>query len=100
MWGPLQHPGHVEFFRELHALRQGYHEDWMPMVKAIQHPQSLPVAPRLYAFTSLWRFHVTTSPAYQDCERHCSVTILWRWPDRQFHLAFGRLADGWVDDRP
>lgn len=72
----------------------------MPMVKAIQHLQSLPVAPRLYAFTSLWRFHVTTAPAYQDCERHCSVTILWMLAERQFHLAFGRLADGWVDDRP
>src|SRR5881394_3937289 len=33
------------------------------MARAVQHLQSLPVAPRLYAFTSLWRFHLTTSLA-------------------------------------
>jgi hypothetical protein len=27
------------------------------------------------------------------------VTIIWRSTDKQFHIAFGRLADGWVDDR-
>jgi hypothetical protein len=69
------------------------------MVRAVQHLQSLFLAPSLYAFTSLWRFHVTTAPTYQKCDRHCSVTVLWRSPERVFHLAFGRLADGWLDDR-
>jgi hypothetical protein len=69
------------------------------MVRAVQHLQSLALAPRLYAFTSLARFHLTTAPTYEECHRHCSVTILWRGRDRRFHLAFGRLADGWVEDR-
>ena len=100
MWGALQHPRHVEFYEEFHAGRQKHDEDWMPMVRTVQHLQSLAVAPRLYAFTSLWRFHLTTAPTYQECDRHCSVTVIWRWTDRRFHIAFGRLADGWVDDRP
>ena len=99
MWGALQNPRHIEFYEEFHAARQKPDEDWMPMVRAIQHLQSLAIAPRLYAFTSLWRFHLTTAPSYQECERHCSVTIIWRLSDRRFHLAFGRLANGWVDDR-
>ena len=70
------------------------------MVRAVQHLQSLPVAPSLYAFTSLWWFHLTTAPTYQECDRHCSVTVIRRWPDRRFHIAFGRLAEGWVEDRP
>jgi len=100
MWGALQHPRHVEFYEEFHVGRQSDDQDWMPMVRAIQHLQSLPVAPGLYAFTSLWRFHLTTAPTYQECDRHYSVTVIWRWTDRRFHIAFGRLADGWVDDRP
>src|SRR5436190_196108 len=99
MWAALQHPRHVEFYEEFHGGRQKHDEDWMPMVRAVRHLRSLPAAPRLYAFTSLWRFHLTTSPTYQECERHCSVTVLWRWPERVFHIAFGRLADGWLDDR-
>ena len=69
------------------------------MVRAVQHLQSLAVAPRLYAFTSLWRFHLTTAPTYQERDSHCSVTIIWRFPKRRFHIAFGRLADGWLEDR-
>lgn len=70
------------------------------MARAVQHLQSLAVAPQLYAFTSLWRFYLTTAPAFHEREKHYSVTILWRWPDRVFHIAFARLADGWVDDLP
>lgn len=70
------------------------------MARAVQHLQSLAVTPQLYAFTSLWYFHLTTAPTYQDCDSHCSITVVWHWPDRVFHIAFGRLADGWVDDRP
>ena len=70
------------------------------MARAVLRLQSLAVAPSLFAFTSHWRFHLTTASAYQERERHCSVTILWPWPDKRFHIAFGRLADGWVDDRP
>jgi len=90
----------VSFYEGFHADRQSYEEDWMPMGRAVQHLQSLPVAPSLYAFTSLWRFHITTAPTYQECDRHCSVSISWRPPERKFYIAFGRLADGWVDDRP
>ena len=100
MWGALQHPRHVEFYEEIHAGRQSDEQDWMPMVRAVLLLQSLPAAAGLYAFTSLWRFHLTTAPTYQGCDRHCSVTVIWRWTDRRFHIAFGRLADGWVDDRP
>jgi hypothetical protein len=100
MWASLQHPGHVEFYQKFHAGRPSEQEDWMPMVHAVQHLQSLPVAPTLFAFTSLWRFHVTTAPSYAECDRHSSVTVIWRWPERRFHLAFGALAGGWVDDRP
>lgn len=71
----------------------------MPMVRAIQHLQSLAVAPHLFAFTSLWRFHLTTAPTYQEREKHCSVTIIWRGSDRGFDIAFGRLAEGWLEDR-
>jgi hypothetical protein len=99
MWGALQHPRHVEFYEEFHADRENDEQDWMPMVRAVQHLQSLPVAPRLYAFTSLWRFHLTTAPSYQECDAHCSVTVVWRWTERRYHIAFGRLADGWADDR-
>lgn len=101
MWGPLQHPRHVKFYEEWHAGEQAaYGGDWMPMIRAVQYLQSLASAPRLYAFTSLWRFHLTTAPTYEECHRHCSVTIVWRVRDRHFHLAFGRLADGWLEDRP
>jgi hypothetical protein len=100
MWGALQHPSHVEFYEEFHAGRQGEGQDWMPMARAVQHLQLLPVATGLYAFTSLCRFHLTTAPTYPECVRHCSVTVVWRWTDRRFHIAFGRLAEGWVDDRP
>ena len=100
MWGRLQDPGHIEFYEELHTARQREtEEDWMPMVRAIEHLQSIPEASRLYAFTSLWRFHITTAPGYEECDMHCSVTIVWRWQERRFHIALGRLADGWVDDR-
>ena len=99
MWGTLQHPRHVEFYEEFHANRQSGEEDWMPMVKAVRHLQSLAVAPSLYAFTSLWRFHATTAPAYLECDGHCSVTIVWRYSDRRFHLALDRLDEGWLEDR-
>jgi hypothetical protein len=70
------------------------------MARAVQHLQSLAVAPRLYAFTSRWRFHLTTAPTFQERARHCSVSVIWWWPDDHFRIAFGRLKDGWVDDRP
>lgn len=69
------------------------------MIRAVQHLHSLRVAPRLHAFTSHWRLHLTTAPSHQDCDRHYSVSIVWRHPERRFHLALGRLADGWADDR-
>jgi hypothetical protein len=99
MWGPLKHPRHVEFYEEFHQGRQSPDQDWMPMVRAVQHLQSLPAASKLYAFTSLWRFHVTTSPTYAECGRHSSVSVIWHFPERRFRLAFGALAGGWVDDR-
>ena len=100
MWAPLQHPSHVECYEEYQQHRKSPDQDWMPMVRAVQHLQSLPVASRLYAFTSLWRFHITTSPTYRECDKHASVEIVWHWPERRFHIAFGRLAEGWLDDRP
>lgn len=100
MWASLQHSGQVEFYQKFHAGRQSEEEDWMPMVRALRHLQSLPAAPNLFAFTSLWRFHITTAPTYAECDRHSSVTVIWRWSERCFHLAFGPLASGWVDDRP
>ena len=70
------------------------------MARAVRHLQSLAVAPQLYAFTSLWRFHLTTAPSYYECDRHCSITVIWHWPEQVFHIAISRLADGWVNDRP
>jgi hypothetical protein len=81
-------------------MRQSHDEDWTPMARAVQHLQSLTVAPHLYAFTSLWRFCLTTAPTYQEQERHCAVAITWLWRDRRFHVACSRLADGWVGDAP
>ena len=69
------------------------------MVRAVQHLQSLESASALYAFTSLWRFHITTAATYAKCDEHSSVTVVWRFPEQKFHLAFGALAEGWVDDR-
>jgi hypothetical protein len=100
MWGTLRDPKHVEFYKEFQAGRQSENEDWMPMVRAVEHLQSLADAPRLYAFTSLWRFHLTTAQSYQECGRHWSVSVIWRFTDQRFYIAFGRLADGWVEDRP
>jgi len=68
------------------------------MVRAVQHLQSLAIAPQLYAFTSLWRFYVTTSPAYQEAQNHHAASIIWRWPHGRFRLSFAALANGWVDD--
>jgi hypothetical protein len=99
MWGRLQNPEHVEFYENFHRGRQNPDEDWMPMVRAVQHLQSLEAAPALYAFTSLWRFHITTSPTYAECDHHSSISVIWRHPERCFHLAFGPLAAGWLDDR-
>jgi len=98
MWGPLCHPRHVEFYKDFH-LRQRPEDDWMPMSRAVQHLRSLPDASKLYAFTSLWRFHVTTSPTFHEHNKHASVEIVWRWNERMFYLAFGSLANGWLDDR-
>jgi hypothetical protein len=69
------------------------------MARAVQHLQTLPDAAKLYAFTSLWRFHLTTSPTYQECNEHSSVEIVWHWKEGVFHLALGALAKGWLDDR-
>jgi hypothetical protein len=68
------------------------------MIRAVKHLQALASASQLYAFTSLWRFYVTTSPAYKDAKGHFSVSIVWRWPDRRFRLSFGDLGHGWVND--
>ena len=100
MWGPLENPKHVEFYEQFQTARQSHDEDWMPMVRAVQHLQSLAVAPRLYAVTSLRRFHLTTAPTFQEHEKHSSISIIWQAPQKRFHLAFGDLADGWLDDRP
>ena len=100
MWGALQNPEHVEFYKRWHAGRMSDDQDFMPMVRAVQHLQSLPAASSLYAFTSVLQFHVTTAPTFEECEHHCSVTIVWQLIDRRFYIAFGRLADGWLEDRP
>jgi hypothetical protein len=100
MWGALQNPEHVEFYKRWHAGRMSDDQDFMPMVRAVQHLQSLPAASSLYAFTSVLQFHITTAPTFEECERHCSVTIVWQLIDRRFHIAFGWLADGWLEDRP
>jgi hypothetical protein len=89
----------VEFYREFHEGRSSEDEDWMPMVRAVQALQTLPAAPALYAFTSLARFHVTTAPKYAECDKHSSASIIWKFPNRLFELAFAPLANGWADDR-
>lgn len=99
MWGPLKHPRHVEFYEDSNRGCQNPDQDWMPMARAVQHLQSLPAALSLYAFTSIWRFHVTTSANYQECDKHASVEIDWHPTDRRFHIAFGALANGWSDVR-
>ena len=99
MWGTLKNHGHIEFYEECHRGRQSESEDWMPMVRAIEYLQSGREASKLYAFTSLYQFHLTTAPGYETCDEHCSISIIWRWPERRFHIAFGRLGNGWVNDR-
>jgi hypothetical protein len=99
MWGPLQHPGHVKSYEEFHQYRRNPDEDWLPMARAVQHLQSLPAASKLYAFTAMRWFHVTMSPSYAEAKRHSSVSVIWRLGERRFHLAFGSLAGGWVEDR-
>src|SRR5580765_6063468 len=101
MWGPLQNPEHVEFYEDFNRRRSAQQEDWMPMVRAVQHLQSLPVASQLFAFTSLWRFYVTTAPSYSEAHahrEHRAVSIIWQWPHRHFRLSFSTLTKGWVDD--
>lgn len=99
MWGPLQHPSHVEAYQEFHQYRRNPDEDWLPMVRAVQHFQSLPVASKLYAFTAMHWFHVTTSPSYAEAKKHSSISVIWRFREQRCHLAFGSLAGDWVKDR-
>ena len=94
MWAPLQHPGHVEFYEEFHRGRHDSGEDWQPMIRAVQYLQSQPYAPRLFAFTSLAHFHVTTAPSYQEFPGHRTVGITWSFRDRSFHLSFGESWTG------
>jgi hypothetical protein len=68
------------------------------MVRAVQHLQSLTSASQLYAFTSLWRFYLTTAPTFQECGRHPAINTNWHWRERQFRLAFNTLAKGWAAD--
>jgi hypothetical protein len=71
------------------------------MLRAVQYLQSLPAASQLFAFTSLWRFYVTTAPSYSEAHEHRehrAVSIIWQWPHRRFRLSFSTLAKGWVDD--
>jgi hypothetical protein len=89
MWAPLQHPGHLELYRELeHACYLT--EDWQPMIRAIEYLQAQPYASELFAFSSLANFHVTTAPCYQDFSRHGVVSITWSVDRKQFSLALGK----------
>jgi hypothetical protein len=99
MWAPLQNPSHVRFYEELQAERHRPDEDWQPMIQAVRYLQSLPVASSLFAFTSLTRLHVTTSPSYGESRSHSSVCVIWSFQDRHFRLSFDTLAKGWAFDR-
>jgi hypothetical protein len=100
MWGALQNPSHVAFYEAWHTGNQQFQMDWMPMVRALQYLQAHPSAPDLFAFTSLSHLHLTTAPTFQVCDKHASVSVVWRCSEHVFHLAYGQLADGWADDWP
>ncbi len=68
------------------------------MVRAVRYLQSRPYAPALFAFTSLAHFQITTAPSYAECKRHHYVSIIWAFPERQFHLRY--LTRGWTSEQP
>jgi hypothetical protein len=98
MWTPLQHPRQVEFYEEAHAGRYDPREGYLPMIRAVRYLQAHRDAPRLFAFTSLSHFHVTTAPTYAECSGHDYVCITWAWADGLFRLAFGSCDSGWADE--
>ncbi len=92
MWTKLGDQVHVSFYEE-------WNEDWSAMARAVRVLQEHPAAGSLFAFTSLYRFHLTTSPDSGGCDGHHSVSIIWRPEAQVFHLAWGALSDGWLADR-
>ncbi len=98
MWTPLQHPIQVEFYKKAHAGRYDPMEGYLPMIHAVHYLQSHRDAPRLFAFTSLYHFHVTTAPTFAGCSLHHYVRITWVWTDGLFRLSFGSCDSGWAND--
>ena len=99
MWAPLQDAVHVEFYEEFHRGRWKPDEDWQPMVRAVRYLQAQPYAPRLFAFTSLARFYVTTAPTYEQSKGHRTVGVAWSFHDRVFHLSIGEWSGCRSHDR-
>ncbi len=96
MWAELKHPGHVAFYERLQHGRYDPAEDWTPMIQAVQYLQAQPYAERLFAFTSLMHFHVTTAESYGVFDRHLTVGITWAVMEQRFRLSIG---NSWTEDR-
>jgi hypothetical protein len=59
------------------------------MIRAVRHLQGQQYADRLFAFTSLDHFQVTTAPSYEQLSGHRTVCITWSFRDRTFRLSLG-----------
>lgn len=96
MWTALQHPRQVEFYEELQRDRCERGENWQPMIRAMRYLQAQPYASRLFAFTSLAQFHVTTAPCYEEFPGHRAVAITCMLRERGFRLS---LVESWSGRR-
>ena len=94
MWAPLQHRGHVAFYERMEI------GDWQAMIQLVRDLQSLAVASRLSAFTSLAHFQIATAPSYQECDGHEFISLTWDWPSRLVRVSRGSCDRGWADDLP
>lgn len=96
MWGPLKLPAYPEFYEDMQRNRHNNSEDWAPMIQAVRDIQALPVADKLYAFTSLAHFQITTAPTYQESQSHSFIRFIWDYHALRFRISYGRCKDGWL----
>jgi hypothetical protein len=97
MWGPSKSPAYPEFYEDMQRNRHTSSEDWAPMIQAVRDLQTLPVADRLYAFTSLAHFQITTAPTYEESQSHSFIRFIWDCYAHRFRISYGRCKDGWLD---
>ncbi len=97
MWGPLKSPAYYEFYEDMQRDRRTNSQDWAPMIQAVRDLQALPMADRLYAFTSLAHFHITTAPTYKESQSHSFIRFVWDYYAHRFRISYGRCKDGWLN---